>query len=314
MTAITVGLEPIVRTSSSMTGASMIDRNSPANASGVLEVFEIWTPNNGSGLKMGTFYLNVYAWRYINRDYETIGNFSGGSKQTFTGKSCDVVAGDFIGAYHTDAGWYFQASGGIGYAQKAVDTFGAGLVTDYTLDEDGRVWIKGKGISVAPTTTTTSTTTTTTTTAPPPVDRSWVIFRDVAIPAAARIKAANALLTANGNRHYTRANVNVYFVASDTAPPAPVNSYFAHTLGPPTAMVPWSNIGPWIDGQEYATPDLKAALQEIIDRPGWMPGNDVMMIIEDNASDAGAVRSFSSIRHSGGAEKAALCVTFEEEA
>lgn len=38
--------------------------------------------------------------------------------------------------------------------------------------------------------------------------------------------------------------------------------------------------GPWIVDVWYETPDLKAVVQEIINRPGWLPGNSIVIWID----------------------------------
>lgn len=58
----------------------------------------------------------------------------------------------------------------------------------------------------------------------------------------------------------------------------------------PAEYVDWDNIPAWSTGEvspDTKTPDLTPILQEIIDRPGWVSGNDVVLLFYDNGGDGG---------------------------
>ena len=112
-------------------GTTVVDLNNPANDTGTLDTFEIFTGYDGTNLKMGTF--SGSGSNYTSRDYESIGNVTGGSKQTFTGKNCDVSTGDFLG-YYCSVYAKRLSSGGSGVYREIGDKFGAGLVT-YTYND-----------------------------------------------------------------------------------------------------------------------------------------------------------------------------------
>ena len=59
-----------------------------------------------------------------------------------------------------------------------------------------------------------------------------------------------------------------------------------------TARVDWDALPAWTDGVEYDSPDIKAVIQEIIDRPGWASGQDIVIFWED-FEDRSGVESFS---------------------
>ena len=63
-----------------------------------MDTVETWFNSNATGFKVGTF--SGSGIPYDDRDYETIGAVTSGSKQTFSGLSIDVVTGDFIGCYY----------------------------------------------------------------------------------------------------------------------------------------------------------------------------------------------------------------------
>ena len=88
----------------------------PANATGVLTSFELWFQNNATGVKMGTF--SGSAGTFTMRDYESIGSVTGGLKQTFTGKNCDVATGDLLGWYSPTGQIEVDTTGGSGYYYK----------------------------------------------------------------------------------------------------------------------------------------------------------------------------------------------------
>ena len=103
-----------------------LDQSNAANLSGVLDVFEAWAQTSITSLKIGVFSGSGFA--YTSRDSEVLGAVTSGSKQTFTGKNCDVVAGDFIAIYATDGNIELDTTGGPFYRTSG-DKFGAGLTT-----------------------------------------------------------------------------------------------------------------------------------------------------------------------------------------
>ena len=103
-------------------GYTLIDETNPANAAGTIDTFEIWANTDLSGAKIGTFYGSSPS--YTNRDGETIGSVTSGSKQEFTSLSCDVTAGDFIGIYSSSG--YLETGSTSDIYYKSGDQFGAG--------------------------------------------------------------------------------------------------------------------------------------------------------------------------------------------
>jgi len=97
--AIDVGSSASDRAATPVSGNStrVLEEN-PVNASGVLTSFEVYFATNGTDLYIGTF-ADGGSYSYTMRDYEYVASVTGGSKQTFTGKNCDAVAGDKLGCY-----------------------------------------------------------------------------------------------------------------------------------------------------------------------------------------------------------------------
>lgn len=124
-------------------GYTLIDLTNPANESGALDIIEIWTATNGTGVKVGTFYGSGTS--YTNRDYETLGSVASGSKHTFTGLSCSVQTGDFLGVYLGSGTAESSNSGGSGFYYKSGDQFGAGSQTYGAGGSATRIAIYGTG-------------------------------------------------------------------------------------------------------------------------------------------------------------------------
>ena len=147
---IDIGPEAINRSDTSVSGNTYIELTNPANATGMLTSFEIYASSKMSGVKVGTFYGSSSS--YTARDYETIGDVGAGSKQTFTGKTCEVSSGDYIGIYYSGGTIESSVSGYSGAYGKGGDQFGAGTQT-YTLYDGDADSCYGTGIHIATVTT-----------------------------------------------------------------------------------------------------------------------------------------------------------------
>lgn len=143
MGAITVGSGATNRASASNLVKTRIDPAVAAASNGSLDTFEIWANSSMTGVKIGTFSGSGTSW--TNRDYETIGNVTSGSKQTFTGLACSVVTGDVIGGYWASGDIEMDNSGGT-VVYKDGDQFGAGLQTGYTEDASKAYSLYGSGL------------------------------------------------------------------------------------------------------------------------------------------------------------------------
>ena len=131
-------------------GNTEISNGNAANATGVLTSFEFWFNSNGSGVKCGTF--SGSAGTYDDRDYESIGSVTAGSKQTFTGKNCDVTAGDLLGIYFSGGLLDKAGSGGDNYLIESTDTFGLGShYYFYHYSEKSSFYATGVTVPDAPT-------------------------------------------------------------------------------------------------------------------------------------------------------------------
>lgn len=137
MAVIDVGPGATNRSSSHTlaSGYTLVDKNNSANDTGTLDTFEIYANENLSSCKIGTFSFS--SPNYLNRDYESIGTVTAGSKQTFTGKNCGVVSGDFLGVGASGGKLEKDATGYSGIIVDDADNFGGGSFQPAsTLDGD----------------------------------------------------------------------------------------------------------------------------------------------------------------------------------
>ena len=124
---------------------SVVDLANPANDTGTIDTFELWFSGVAiTGVKVGTL-QNTGGTNFNPRDHEVIGNVAEGSKQTFSGKDCAVVAGDYIGFYSATGTIYLDLAGGSGNHRIAGDQWGAGDIDWGALQADRAISIYGTG-------------------------------------------------------------------------------------------------------------------------------------------------------------------------
>lgn len=126
---------------------TILDYANTANATGILTSFEVYfyTGTSVTGVKLGTFSGSGTSW--TKRDYESIGSVTAGSKQTFTGKNCDVQTNDVIGMYFTTGKIYRDSSGGTGAGYCDSDMFDSSSHT-YTALSGYAYSFYGTGLTV----------------------------------------------------------------------------------------------------------------------------------------------------------------------
>jgi hypothetical protein len=107
-----------------------VDKANPANATGNIDTFECWFTANSTGVECACFSASGDV--LTTTDFETIGNVTGGSKQTFTGLSMSVTLGDYLGIHWTiveGRGLEQDSSGGSGMWYMAGDNIPCTSVT-----------------------------------------------------------------------------------------------------------------------------------------------------------------------------------------
>lgn len=105
-------------------------------------------------------------------------------------------------------------------------------------------------------------------------------FQDVSIPQGAVISTAKIRFKAEDDDCGASGVMNIYCEDADNsaAPTTAVNDISNRTLT--TAYKAWTNEEDWTRNQRYYTPELKTAVQEVIDRAGWTSGNALSVIFD----------------------------------
>ena len=103
-------------------------------------------------------------------------------------------------------------------------------------------------------------------------------FGSVAIPQGATIVTALLSFKSFDNFNSTTVNLVVYGNAVDNAAP-PTTWAQADGLAATTANVPWNNLPAWTTGTRYTAPDVKVIIQEIVNRSGWVSGNNLQLMV-----------------------------------
>lgn len=99
--AISVGAPAINRSENIIIDTrTLAGTENPANANGIIYTIETWFTHDDPGV-MDTWFGTFSAVGNVLtcRDSESVGDVTAGSKQTFSGLSIDVEAGDFIGLH-----------------------------------------------------------------------------------------------------------------------------------------------------------------------------------------------------------------------
>ena len=100
---IDIGSEAIDRPSGLACDYTYVDKNNPANATGLLDTLKVYCAEWIYLLIVATYYLTGEN-KLKCRDSQYIGDVTSGSVQTFTGLSVNVQEGDYIGCYLELAG------------------------------------------------------------------------------------------------------------------------------------------------------------------------------------------------------------------
>ncbi len=115
---------------------------------------------------------------------------------------------------------------------------------------------------------------------------SGMIFRSVAVPQGTTIRFAK-LTFISGASGQTGDTVNTKIRAYDADDfPGNLDTEAKWDAAFPgfftTAVVLWDAIGHWTTQvQIIDSPDIKDVIQEIVDRPGWVSGNDICIFWDD---------------------------------
>lgn len=118
-------------------------------------------------------------------------------------------------------------------------------------------------------------------------------FQSVTIPQGATIADGTKLtVTATQDNSATPVNALIYGEdVDDAATFSDLANYKARTAT--SAEVDWDGIGAWIQNTEYDSPEIKTIIQEIVNRSGWVSGNDLVVFLDSKSTTTGARHAYS---------------------
>lgn len=107
-------------------------------------------------------------------------------------------------------------------------------------------------------------------------------FQSIAVPQGAEISKAYLVLTCEVTTSGTTVNTCISAQDVDDAPPfSDVTNFDAKWGMQTTEVVGWDDIPAWTADRQYASPNIKSVVQEVVDREGWRSGNDIIIFWED---------------------------------
>jgi len=108
-------------------------------------------------------------------------------------------------------------------------------------------------------------------------------FTNITIPPGATIVHAYLTLRASSNKTGTICNTRISAEDIDDAPTFADGgaAFDARWANRTTARVDWDAIPAWTLNTDYNSPEIKTVIQEIIDREGWVSGQDIVIFWED---------------------------------
>jgi len=142
-------------------------------------------------------------------------------------------------------------------------------------------------------------------------------FTNILIPRGARIDEAHLTFVASVPRDgvVVRTRISAEDVDNAVTFADDADAFDTRWANRTTARVDWDDIDDWNTAVHYNSPDIKAVIQEIVDRVGWASGQAIVIFWEDfeDRSDHvdSCMRSYES--YEGGALVAPeLVVTYTE--
>lgn len=116
------------------------------------------------------------------------------------------------------------------------------------------------------------------------VDDVALRFPNMDIPQGAYIVDAFLRLTPDGVSE-TFATIDIEGEDSDNAAAFTTVPYSISTRPRTTANETWASMTPFLDGREQEITGIRSIIQEIVDRPGWTPGNAMALFLSGYAAE-----------------------------
>lgn len=112
---------------------------------------------------------------------------------------------------------------------------------------------------------------------------SGMRFTNITIPNGAIITEAHLTLRCSVARTGETVNTRISAEDVDNAPTFADDrdAFDTRWANRTAARVDWDAIPVWSTGTNYDSPDIKTVIQEIVDRPGWNSGQDIVIFWED---------------------------------
>jgi len=117
----------------------------------------------------------------------------------------------------------------------------------------------------------------------PGAENAFMRFRNVTVPNGATITAAHIEIVATGGTTTGSVVSNIYADDIDDAV-APTDDTEHDALTRTTAFTAWDNPAAWRTGTTYNSPDIASVIQEVVDRAGWVSGNALQILWDDDGS------------------------------
>jgi hypothetical protein len=135
---------------------------------------------------------------------------------------------------------------------------------------------------------------------------SGFVFHGVDVAKSTTITAAKITFTSYGNYSTTTCNWIMNAEAADTTSAfVDETEFLARRANLTTAHAHWANVPAWTIGTTYDTPDISNVIQEVVNRTGWVSGNNITIFFQD---DGGTTDSDRRCKSRGGGSTADLAV------
>jgi len=139
--------------------------------------------------------------------------------------------------------------------------------------------------------------------------KTYVRFPNVTIPQGSDILCARLTFTAQIG-HDDDIEIKIAGNDIDDAI-APTNATTGNALTLTTAEKEWNITEDWVLNSQYESPDIKAVIQEIVDREGFESGNAILLLISDNGSKTGNDQQAWPVDYDEGSKKPELYIIWE---
>ncbi len=141
---IYIGADAITRETQILAVNTVITKDGPANATGMLHTVKVYAREDMTGFIAGTFYT-TNGNRLKCRDSELIGDVEAGAERTFTGLSIAVEEGDYIGCFFDTGTIERDKDGFAGVWYKPNQWIDPGDEADYSLLTNDALSLNGIG-------------------------------------------------------------------------------------------------------------------------------------------------------------------------